>query len=333
MASLKLSERRAPYRNVGHCILETKAGKMKLQVYVIGILISLIASHVGAEEIFQGPQAAIYIAPSVYNGKFSSIAGDQTIQYPTWYVAQWGIPFDLTASQNAPPGKDWSINNAYGRVKYLELIKAYELAQNGNTTDLACGTEYDLFLEPKTTFGYPNYLSKFKKSSPLSTIKKLIVNVGVNIVYESVKPRCSNPFANYSAYTVSFILENTSSNQTFFYQIILRDSRIENFPTGWCPLYENPGQPNIFCVSEDKSYISTNSTKLTPGSGRKFYSLDFKTRLAKIIQSGHKKANSPSESLDSNLANWKVRDMYFGQILEGGAISTSQWDAVRLEQF
>ena len=298
------------------------------------LAIFLLPAAANATDLATQPGASIWTAPSKYNGTFTSEAGNSTAPPATWYVAQWNIPQDLIGSKTAAPGSAWNISNPYGRVGYLPGSGGYELAQSGATLP-ACGTEYDLFLEPTDNANYPGYPRGITSSGTLNTLSSIKLSAGINVTYEVVNSRCATPNVNYVAYIASLVLSNSVNKQTLFVQIDMRDSRsTQDTYRSWCPGYENDASlAGQFCEDTDTRVFGKPA--LTPGTGRIYYSVDLYSELSSLIQAGHVKSGVSSTnpydvSLDTDLSHWVVSGLYVGQTLQGGAVATSQWDSIDL---
>lgn len=295
------------------------------------LAVFLIPAAVGATDLATQPGASIWTAPNHYNGTFTSEAGDSSAPPATWYVAQWNIPQELVGSKTVTPGAAWNISNQYGRVAYIPGTGGYELAQSGSTSP-ACGTEYDLFLEPTDNANYPGYPLGIIPSGALSAISSIKMRAGINVTYEAVSSRCATPNVNYVAYIASLVLSNTVNSQTLFVQIDMRDSRpTQNNYRSWCPGYETDAYPKQFC--EDTDIRAFGAPALVPGAGRILYNIDLYSELRSLIQTGHVKSmassgNSYDVSLDTDLSHWNISGLYVGQTLQGGAVATSQWDLI-----
>ncbi|GLQ88868.1 hypothetical protein [Dyella flagellata] len=296
-------------------------------------VVLLIPASVAAADLVRRPGASIWIAPSTYNHRFTSEAGDWSAPPATWHIAQWNIPKDLVGSKTAPPGAAWDISNSYGRVGFIPSTGGYQLAQNGAKLP-ACGTEYDLFLEPTDSANYPGYPPGIIQSISLNAASSIKLSAGINLVYESVTDRCATPHVNYVAYIASLELNNAVHNQRLFIQIDVRDSRQTlNHYRSWCPGYETDAYPRQFC--EDTDVRNFGVPALVPGNGRAFFTIDLYNELRNLIQSGHVKSRASSTnpydvSLDTDLSHWKVSRLYVGQTLQGSAVATSQWDSIGL---
>lgn len=262
--------------------------------------------------------------------------GDQTLYEPpvgvtganpSWYIAQWNIPQELP--RQAVPlgtGSGWKIENADARVVKSDTI---ELAQNG--ARLACGTEFDLFLQPINS-QYPNYpqgfLQDLNSGPALAELKGLIYGFQALQIYESVVKRCTTPQqprGDYGGITASLILSNIRTHQTLFYQIILRDSDAGynnhacNSGTNWFSTSGAFGVNQTIGVYGQACLTPTANPNqsLTP------YTLDVLDRLKLVIQSG------PAD-LDKDLQNWKVTESYIGLGMNGSTMLTAKFADVYL---
>jgi hypothetical protein len=253
------------------------------------------------------------MAPPVYNGTYSGRSGDY-VNYPSpyWNLAQWAIPAALTPTYG--PSSGWQTANAYARLQYHATeasgTNVYELAQNGNTTALPCGTETDLFLgtgDPSTYSGSPD---GFAESAALSALTAATMSVGMKVVYEQYNARCPT---NYVGYISALILSNSTAHQTLFYQIHLRDSRGVYPNMWWCPGYPSNGS---YCVDDDVRVLG--GATVPANNTRVNNTVNVLSRLKQIVATGY-------SGLDTNPANWRIQNAYFGQVLQGGMIPTSRW--------
>jgi hypothetical protein len=268
-------------------------------------------------------QAAAWVAPPVYNGKFSGVipTGDNTVApNPTWNIAQWGTP--LALQPKFGPASGWINANNVSRVQYYATeasgTNVYEFAQNGNTGALPCNTEFDLFLgtnDPQTYAGKPD---GFVQSAPLSTLTAATMSVGTKVTYEQFNRRCA---LNFAGYVSAIILTNPTAGQTLFYQIYLRDSRGTTPNMAWCPDYENSAN-GAFCV--DDAVTVLGGTRVLANSVRVNNTLNVLPRIKTILASAHKKANA-NVVLDRDPAHWMIQNVYIGQLIQGGMIPTSRW--------
>lgn len=99
------------------------------------------AAHAG--DLVTAPEAAVYIAPPVYDGQFSNVAGDASVRNPGWHLVQWGNPNPLPggAGDTVGAGASWQVASTTTRLQFYAaptgagpsaiLDQTYELAQNG----------------------------------------------------------------------------------------------------------------------------------------------------------------------------------------------------------
>lgn len=267
-------------------------------------------------------ESSLFLAPKTYNGQFYGIVGNiSQVPNPAWHVAQWNIPAELTPTSG--PASGWMTANSYARVQYMASetsgTNVYDLGSNGNTSALPCGTEMDLFLETGDPGTYPNRPDGFTSSAPLDQLYTVKLNAGLKIAYEQLNARCS---LNYVGYIASVILGNTASGQTLFYQIDFRDSRNIVSSMQWCPDYEY-GNNGLYCLDDHISVLG--GTTVQANNTRVNNSVNLLSRLRKIITSNHAKAGYPSQRIDPDMSHWKIEEVYFGHVLQGGMIATSRW--------
>jgi hypothetical protein len=287
----------------------------------------LALANAEATILVTGPESAVYVAPTVYNGSFSNVLGDESVFTPTWYIAQWSNPEPLTHDVLALPGTDWVAANATTRVRFYHatnsgakiLEHTYELSQTGvaPTFPLTCGTEYDLFLSPSSgniyssPSGAPS-ASRFAQSGPIGGLSTLTMRFGLDIASENSKRTCA---VNYVGYLAAVTL-NSSSGLSMFYQVILRDSRGDLFNNSSCTGYPVNG---VYCYSASVEYITGQSMQ-SPSSGRVAYDFNILHQLTQAI----------SLTSDPNASHWFVTGLYLGQIMQGGMTPTSRWDGIVL---
>lgn len=269
-------------------------------------------------------QPAAYIAPSAYNGTYLGVSGDY-LNYPTpyWNLAQWAIPANLNPVYG--PSSGWQSANSYGRFQYHATessgANVYELAQNGNTWELPCGVETDLFISPNDPGVYPGSPGApdgFTASPPLSVLGAATMSVGLKVVYEQYNARCP---LNYVAYDSALILTNSSANQVIFYQINLRSSHNAYPNMWWCPDYEKSGDGQ-FCLDDDVRILG--GTAVPANNTRVNNTINVLPRLKQIIATNHAKSVT-GVKLDPDPSHWVIQNAYLGQILQGGMIPTSRW--------
>ena len=51
------------------------------RVFVLG---AVILPNAEASILVTGPESAVYVAPTIYNGSFTNVLGDQSVATPTW---------------------------------------------------------------------------------------------------------------------------------------------------------------------------------------------------------------------------------------------------------
>jgi len=285
------------------------------------ILVLATAASSQAVTLNEPLRGAVFMAPSVYNGSLLGVAGD-CARYPSpgWHVAQWNIPQDL----NPGCGRTtWTIANRYAKVKYV--AGAYLLGQNGNTSALACGKEFDLYLETNNPRSYSGSPDGLVTSKPIAELTSLRLSLSTQVVYEAVAQRCSS---NYAGYLVAMVFTHPVAKQTLFYQIILRDSRGRNYyPWGaWCSGNEAANN-GTFCIDDDirvlrGSYVDANGATADN-------SIDVIWRIREVLSSRHVKPSGIV--LNSDMNGWKLQNLYLGQKLQGGVVSTSQWSRISLD--
>jgi hypothetical protein len=294
------------------------------------LLCAAAAVPVHATTLVTGPESAIYVAPTVYDGRFSAVLGDRSVATPTWFVAQWSNPEPLTKSLRASPGRDWTVSNDTTRIGFLHAPnpamgvreQTYELAQSGVAPKhpLACGTEYDLFLSPNSGGIYATptgtaAASRFAQSGPIGELTALKITLGLDIAREVLQHRCA---VNYVSYVAAITL-NSSAGYSMFYQVVLRDSRGELFDNSSCDGYPANG---AYCYSSSIEYV-TGQAMPTPGSGRTAVAVDFLRRLEQVI----------AATADPDRSHWSVSGFYVGQLMQGAMQPSSRWDSILLEAY
>lgn len=223
--------------------------------------------------------------------------------------------------------------NSAGAVSYNNttapwLNGVYSVAQNG-ATGLACGTEYDLFLQPKSGFGgfgsyaagSPNGLTQ---SQLLSTLSAISFNLGLNVVYEQQGNNCIH---NAVQYMLGIHLYNSSKSKHFFYQIVFRRSNasVPNYE-GWIDGHGNAG------VDDHISLVSPGAPLPLPGHGRVAYSVNIRDRLIGLINRGWASngASGSNVTFDNQPGNYAIVGVFLGQALWGNSLGTSEWDNFNL---
>ncbi len=279
--------------------------------------------------------------------------GNTTPAQPSWAVVQWSTrdplyspgPFkypynSLPYSSFSGSNDNWLLSNSTAAVKYDKVTApwlngVYTLALNGVPT-LACGDEYDLFLQPKTdslnSYG-PNANGAplgLTNSKPLSQLTALQFNLGAEITYESITYKCPNqPISDYNnaSYTLGIVLQNSQTNKFFFYQITFRDARI-NDPNDLGDDFAGFTDGVSVGVGDSIRRISPNSQILKPNGGRVAYGgIDILPRLKTVISRGW--IQSPGGQIfnfSGNLSEWRVKGVFIGNIIYGGATVSSSWD-------
>jgi hypothetical protein len=286
----------------------------------------------GDAVLTDGPQAALHVAPrDPALRRFHGVDGDSSQKSPSWYFAQWGIPEELPGGVRTAPGADWEVANPHARVAWLAQARAYELAQNGAMGALPCGAEENLFLAPTTPNDYPRHAVGMLPSLPLSQLVRLEASFGLDVAYERVEQRCLTA-PNYAAYAVALVLTDdaTPEPQTLFYQVMLRDSRGLAVAKRWCPGYEDADSP-VFCVDDSLGPVYGQPGPVV-GGGRRAYVLDLLPQLRNVLATRHAKSGAPARVLDGDASHWHVTGLYYGQIIMGGAVPTSRWDAYSLRE-
>ena len=262
----------------------------------------------------------LYFAPPNYNG---SLYGSVGLLGPTpfWYIAQWNIPVMLSGT--AIPtgvGYGWYTDDPYARVlRYDDTNKSLELAQNGATTNLTCGTEFDLFLSPVDS-SYSSYNQGIIQGPSLNTLTSLRYTLGSKITYEYIAIRCP---VNYAYYTAVIVFSNPTTQQVIFYQIILRDS--------WQGYANYACSPSTYWFSTNGPFFGVNDTapvlgqSCLPASGILYnYSFEIASRIKTLIIQGAK------YYIDQDLGHWFVSGLYIGSGLEGSATVTSIYSSINL---
>ena len=59
---------------------------------------------------------------------------------------------------------------------------------------------------------------------------------------------------------------------------------------------------------------------------------DLLPALLAVVASHHAKRGAPNRVLDSDPSHWRVTGLYHGQLIMGGAVPTSRWDAFSLRE-
>ena len=304
-----------------------------LRPLLAALACGLAAPAQPAERVLtDGPEAAVHVVPShSARQRFVGVDGDASVLGATWYFAQWGIPLDLPARVRTPPGAAWQDANPYAHVGWRARTRSYELAQDGDRAALPCGVEEDLFLAPTTPGDYPGHPKGLRPSLPLSQLDALVASLGLDLVAERIDARCTTS-PNYAAYTLGLILSDVAvpEPQTLFYQLIFRDSRGTAIDKRWCAGYEDEDTP-VFCIADGLATVYGLPPPVV-GGGRRVFELDPLPALLAVIASHHAKRGAPDRVLDDDPGHWRVTGLYHGQILMGGAVPTSRWDAFSLRE-
>ncbi len=294
------------------------------------VLLAVATASAQATILVTGPESAIYVAPPVYDGRFSAFLGDRSIATPTWFVAQWSNPEPLTKSVPEGPGRDWLVSNDTTRIAFYHAPnpaaqireQTYEIGQSGVAPKhpLRCGMEYDLFLSPNSggIYATPSgaaAASRFAQSGAIGELRTLRIALGLDITGETLQHRCS---VNYASYVAAVTL-NSSAGYSMFYQVILRDSRGELFNNSSCDGYPSNG---AYCYSSSIEFI-TGQAMPTSASGRTFFEIDFLHRLEEVI----------ALTTDPDRSHWFVSGLYVGQLMQGGMRPSSRWDGIVLDAY
>lgn len=267
----------------------------------------------------------VMLEPSTL-GQSLGFAGyyDPATQSPPWEVAQWGTSSNVLPAPGSASG--WMVANASSiRVQFYSQIEGstnvYELGQANDP----CGNEMDLILQKGERNG-------FVRSQPISSLGSITIRTGLSVPYGLVENRCA-PIGqwDYAHYIFAFVLSTADAmypnQQTLFYQIGLgrNPSQPQNPSVGWCPEYElnNSGNTgNTFCLDDDVRNFG--GTWVLPYTNT-VNNIEVLPRLLQVLAMRHAKANFPGTVLDPDPSHWKVTGVYAGQIIEGGAISTTRW--------
>jgi len=289
-----------------------------------------------SSDLITQPEAALWLAPAIYNGSLAALIGDASVTNPTWNVSQGGNPVPLTAAQvsTVPAGSSWTMANQTTHVQFSAtpnpagglMDQLYTISQNGDAPGhvLPCGQEYDLFLAPNGANGGYKTPSggkvsyRFNYSKPLSQATVANISVNATIFSEVAQNTCP---LNYAGYLVAITL-NSSTGPSMFYQIFFRDSR------GWPAFGLNmgcPGYPNAqkqYCFSSTINDISPGTSVQAVGS-HVSYNVNFYADVIKAI----------GYTSDPNLAHWQVTGFYMGELIQGGMQIESGWSNLVLEVY
>ncbi|MGZ5078690.1 MAG: hypothetical protein ACXWG8_04960 [Usitatibacter sp.] len=300
--------------------------KMRLVSFVACIL-AIGGSHAGGTQLLQPVDTSLVFLDGD-SGASLGRAGVAGSTPPAWILPQWGIQSSLQPAPGDASG--WTIANQYARVQYYPQIdggqNVYELAQAG----ASCNHERDLFLQTGGTVAGSS--PGITTSAALSTLGSIRVDVGLNVSYDYVPTTCSSQgYWDYSQYVYSIIL-GSSTGQTLFYQVDLGRSADpgQNPNVGWCPGGYEDTANDSFCLDDD---IRNLGGSWVAPYNNVVNSIDFLPRILQILAAGHQKASYPTISLDQDPSHWTMGAVYVGDIVQGGAISTTRWYDLGLRTF
>jgi len=243
--------------------------------------------------------------------------GDPQAPAPTWHVAQWNIPVELPPGRAPAPGRGWRLANDYAQLAWNRETGTYELGTDGRLDRPDCRDEFDLFLEPNGPT-LPQAPGGVQPSQPLAQLRAVRLHFGYRLAAQATTARCRT---NYASSIVAVVLDAPRRRQTLYYQVVLVDSRGGDrgpaLRRAWCP----GNSEHDFCV--DTSVTRFGMPAPAPGGPRTVYDFDLRDELADLIRAGH-------GALDTELADWHVASVYLGNIVLGGAATTTQWDGFSL---
>jgi hypothetical protein len=281
----------------------------------------------------QGPtDNKMWLAPANYDGQFYGPVGLTGTATPGWYFSQFNDPSDIPAVTTDLGGGSWSAGNAYDKLTDTPLASGQQrirIDQDGVAANLPCvvnNGELDGFITPVTSnYGaYPqNMLDPFT-SPPIGQLSSLTVSANVALLSQTVTARCNGTAAGADAgYAVIGVpLQDTVSQQTFYYQVLLQFSQTSYF-NGACGSGGNWYEVGPQSYGYNDTIGLFGQTCLTPGGARQSYSVDVASRLQTLISSGQ-------AGMDTNLGNWHVGGLYLGTGVEGNVVSSSEWDTIGL---
>lgn len=196
-----------------------------------------------------------------------------------------------------------------------------------------CGSgfqQFDLFLQPNSSIFVPTNPSGILPANgyPGGVIPSLeeITNIEfqgtITLVSASQSKKSVDCGVNQSGTIVSLVLSSTGG-QTLFYQIDLSVECYRGTDQGQ-GCYGGPVVEYFFSDSNpygiDDPITNYGERLLKPGGSITMTGINLAPRLKKLIQGG-----SPDSSMDTNLADWQITDMYFGQHSWGRANLSTQW--------
>ncbi len=204
------------------------------------------------------------------------------------------------------------------------------------TATTFCGSipqEFDFFLQPNDPMFVPTNPSGIgypTGSMPtLDKVTGLHFQGTVTLVAASQSTSSFECPVNQSSVIPSLIL-SSRSGQTIFYQLGIA---VECYP-GTDPVEGciHGGVGEYFCIGSDPYCISDPITSfghafLNPGDSIAMDGINIAPRLRALIRGG-----SPDGKMDTNPADWKLTDMYFGQNAWGRANLETQWTGEFLVQ-
>ncbi len=167
------------------------------------------------------------VAPKTYNGTLYGPTGPAA---PNWHVTQWVSPAsDLPVFSALTNGAwrtfNWAAQIIWGstggppnQIKMSSIVSGFGSPGPGGGQLIPCNTEFDVFYEPNTPV-YPGYPTGIVSTPLISSLSSLIYNVTLrNISISSSAPACSTQQVLQFA---SIILNNTTTSQVLYYQIVL----------------------------------------------------------------------------------------------------------------
>ena len=326
-------------------------------LYVV-TAVALLGDHTQAREVatitepYEAPTGLGLLLRNLVNGhpKFYGAMSPQA----NWHFSQWGAPGDLPGLTQT--GADWSSAAAWANIDVSRNgnLLVENIAQDGGI--LPCKTpqgqpnEFDLFVEPNDgqetapNATNPRYGSsrKFPNLAQLAsfTVSGLLEVIAAGPGHGTNVCQVNHAGAGYS---ITLVDDKVIPHQLFWYSLQMANiclhgsgadddfqncSRAARHPSAWW--YWTGSRPPGKQVSTDAAgrvtavnfaigdvMSSFNQSLATPGIP-KTISIDFLPRLTDLIRSGN-------YGIDSNLSNWRLGQITFGQALWGNTMISTSW--------
>jgi hypothetical protein len=262
-----------------------------------------------------------------------------------WNVLSWGQqsgaiwkPFTITnPSSTVRRYTSSTLKTAYDPMSVSfqtnPTTGAWTSTTLSQTATTYCGSspqEFDHFLQPNDPTFIPTNPSGILPANSypggaipnLDQITAIEFKGTVKLVTASQSTSSLECGVNQSSTMVSLILSSTGG-QTLFYQLLLSQECYPGTDTG-VGCYGYPAIEYFFFGSNpygiDDPITSYGHNLLNPGDSITMSNINIAPRLRDLIKGG-----SPDGKMDTNPADWKITDMYFGQNAWGRANLKTKW--------